>query len=241
VAQLFPADFCSFSWRLIDLRLCRSLRHDSVDHSEAGNATAAHVNPNAPNWKFIVAPHIPPSFIHFFAFCTCHPRCEDSFMDDDGDGLTGSLGAKLAGWCALYGVAMLFIVLRIFARLYIFGALTLDDWLMIAVAVAYTGSMITEIFLYLAFQSVNIVNYIKVSTLLGCTCLIIDCIRTLFHRGVDNVAHQVLRVGFPQTSHTRQANAFVRQYSLCHPHLNLYRFECVQSHLVCSNSLIMGP
>jgi hypothetical protein len=89
-----------------------------------------------------------------------------SLMDDDGDGLTGSLGAKLGGWCALYGVAMIFIVLRIFARLYIFGALTLDDWLMVVAAVAYSGSMITEIFLYLAFQNFNIVAYIKVSKFL---------------------------------------------------------------------------
>jgi hypothetical protein len=80
-------------------------------------------------------------------------------MDTD---LAGALGGKLAAWCVLYGVGMCFIGLRIFARLHIFGSLTIDDWLMVAAAVAYTFSMITEIFVYLSLKSLNILGYIKV-------------------------------------------------------------------------------
>ena len=80
-------------------------------------------------------------------------------MDND---LQGSLGGKLAPWCVLYGVAMCFIGLRIFARLHIFGALTVDDWLMIAAAIAYTFSMIAEIFIYISLMNLNILGYIKV-------------------------------------------------------------------------------
>jgi len=74
-----------------------------------------------------------------------------------------SLDHKLGAWIALYAAAMIFIGLRTFSRLHIFGALTIDDWLMIAAGIAYTGSMITEIFIYLALTSFNIVGYIKVS------------------------------------------------------------------------------
>lgn len=80
-------------------------------------------------------------------------------MDND---LQGSLGGKLAAWCVLYGVAMCFIGLRIFTRLHIFGALTVDDWLMVAAAIAYTFSMITEIFVYLSLKNLDILGYIKV-------------------------------------------------------------------------------
>lgn len=81
-------------------------------------------------------------------------------MDPD---LQSSLNYKLAGWCALYAGAMIFIGLRIFGRLYIFGSLTVDDWLMVAAAIAYTGAIITEIFIFLAFRAFDIVSYIKVS------------------------------------------------------------------------------
>ena len=77
--------------------------------------------------------------------------------------LQPSLENKLGAWIALYGAAMIFIGLRIFSRLHIFGSLTIDDWLMIAAGIAYTGSMITEVFIYLALTSFNIVGYIKVS------------------------------------------------------------------------------
>lgn len=73
-----------------------------------------------------------------------------------------SLDRKLGAWVALYVVAMIFVGLRVFSRLHIFGSLTIDDWLMVAAGIAYTGSMITEIFVYLALSSFNIVGYIKV-------------------------------------------------------------------------------
>ena len=81
-------------------------------------------------------------------------------------GLQASLGGKLAAWCVLYGVAMCFIGLRIFARLHIFGALTVDDWLMVAAGIAYTFSMITEIFVYLSLMNLDILGYIKVHLIL---------------------------------------------------------------------------
>jgi hypothetical protein len=81
-------------------------------------------------------------------------------MDSD---LQGSAGHKLAGWCVLYAVGVSFIGVRIFARLHIFGSLTIDDWIMIAAGIAYTGSMITEVFLWIAlFKDFNITMYIKV-------------------------------------------------------------------------------
>jgi len=72
------------------------------------------------------------------------------------------LNGKLAGWCVLYGAGMLFIGGRLYARWHLYGSLSLDDWLMVAAAVAYTGSMITEIFIFLAFRAIDITAYIAV-------------------------------------------------------------------------------
>jgi hypothetical protein len=80
-------------------------------------------------------------------------------MDND---LQATLGGKLAAWCVLYGVGMCFIGLRIFARLHLFGSLTIDDWLMVAAGVAYSFSMLTEIFIYLSLMHLDILGYIKV-------------------------------------------------------------------------------
>lgn len=73
-----------------------------------------------------------------------------------------TLNAKLGGSCALYAVAMIFIGLRIFSRLYLFGPLDVDDWLMVTTAIAYTGSMIMEILAWIEFKDLNVVQYIKV-------------------------------------------------------------------------------
>jgi hypothetical protein len=70
--------------------------------------------------------------------------------------------AKLAGWVTLYAIALMFIALRIYSRIHIFGALTVDDWLMVGAGIAYTGSMVTEVFIWKAFVDFTIVIYIKV-------------------------------------------------------------------------------
>jgi hypothetical protein len=69
---------------------------------------------------------------------------------------------KLGGWTALYVVAMAFIGVRIFARMHIFGSLAIDDWLMIVAAIAYSASMITEVFVWIAFRDYDVLGYIKV-------------------------------------------------------------------------------
>lgn len=73
-----------------------------------------------------------------------------------------AMRAKLAGWVSLYAVAIIFIILRLYSRIHIFGALTVDDWLMVGAGIAYTGSMITEVFIWKAFIDFAIVTYIKV-------------------------------------------------------------------------------
>lgn len=72
------------------------------------------------------------------------------------------LNDKLVAWCVLYGGGMVFIGGRIYARLHLYGSLMLDDWLMIAAAIAYTGCMITEIFIFLALRGMDITTYISV-------------------------------------------------------------------------------
>ena len=72
------------------------------------------------------------------------------------------LNGKLAGWCVVYGVGMLFIGGRLFSRWHLYGSLCLDDWIMVAAAVAYTGSMITETFIFLAFRAIDLTAYIAV-------------------------------------------------------------------------------
>jgi len=88
---------------------------------------------------------------------------------------SSSLNAKLGGWVALYTVGMISIGLRIFARTHLFGSLTSDDWLMIGAGVAYTGGMITEIFVFLAYRSVNILEYIKVRIVLSSQLSLAGC------------------------------------------------------------------
>ena len=78
------------------------------------------------------------------------------------DGDRAILNAKLGGSCALYAIAMIFIGLRIFSRLYLFGHLAVDDWLMVVAAIAYTGSMVLEILAWIEFKDLNVVQYIKV-------------------------------------------------------------------------------
>jgi hypothetical protein len=72
------------------------------------------------------------------------------------------LNDKLIGWCILYGAGMLFIGGRIYVRLHLYGSLATDDWFIVAAAVAYTGCMITEIFVFLAFRATDITAYIAV-------------------------------------------------------------------------------
>jgi len=72
------------------------------------------------------------------------------------------LNGRLAGWCVIYGVGMLFIGGRLFSRWYLYGSLRLDDWIMVAAAVAYTGSIIAEIFIFLAFRAIDLTAYIAV-------------------------------------------------------------------------------
>jgi len=76
----------------------------------------------------------------------------------------GYLVNKLASWCTLYAVAIVFIGLRIYSRLYIFGSLTIEDWLMIAAGMAYTATMVLEILLWDAYRVVNILSFLKVSS-----------------------------------------------------------------------------
>ena len=52
--------------------------------------------------------------------------------------------------------------LRIFLRLNRFGFLTIDGWLMVALEIAYTGSVITESVVYLVFTSFDFIGYLKV-------------------------------------------------------------------------------
>jgi hypothetical protein len=76
--------------------------------------------------------------------------------------MDAGLSNKLVAWCVLYGGGMAFIAGRLFARWYIYGRFAPDDWLMVAAAVAYTGCMITEIFIYLSFKAADITAYIAV-------------------------------------------------------------------------------
>ena len=149
-------------------------------------------------------------------------------------------GRKLAGWCSLYAVAMLFMGFRIFARLYIVGPMAIDDWLIIAAMIAYTGCMITEIFVWIAlFKNFNLTMYIKVLLIL------IELLKTVFFCFVllcylDDVAHQIFGVVFHEATHTWTKDEHLCQ--LCMRHLGrfLHRIEHLQSHMVCTNTVIMG-
>jgi len=76
----------------------------------------------------------------------------------------GDIAGKLAAWCVLYGAAMVFIGLRIYGRLHIFGNLRIDHWLMTVAGLFYTASMIIEILLWIALRGIQVYSYIQVSS-----------------------------------------------------------------------------
>jgi hypothetical protein len=76
--------------------------------------------------------------------------------------MDADLNNKLVAWCVLYGGGMVFIAGRLYARWHIYGSFAPDDWLMVAAGIGYTGCMVTEIFIYLAFKAVDITAYIAV-------------------------------------------------------------------------------
>jgi hypothetical protein len=154
------------------------------------------------------------------------------------NGLQATLPGKLAGWCVLYSVAMCFIGLRIFARLHIFGSLTIDDWLMVAAGVAYTMSMITEIFVYVSLRGLNILGYIKVYPFE--VSLIVVGFRFVFCCCVDHVAHQALCLVFYEETCAWKVDESVCKCCFCGLGIGVYRTECVQSVVVRANLVCLG-
>jgi hypothetical protein len=92
-----------------------------------------------------------------------------------------NLAGKLAGWCVLYAAGMTFIGLRIYARLHIFGSLTIDDWLMVLSGVFYTTSMVLEILSWIALTSYAIEQYLKVTSQLNCLSKVCVLARDIAH------------------------------------------------------------
>jgi hypothetical protein len=136
-----------------------------------------------------------------------------------------AMRAKLAGWVTLYAVALIFIGLRLFSRIHIFGSLTVDDWLMVGSGIAYTGSMVSEVFIWRAFIDFAIVEYIKVH--LHCTLLIQGRFCFLFHHYNDNVVDQILSMVFHETTYARKMDESGCECSIRHSHIELYRHVCL--------------
>ena len=157
-------------------------------------------------------------------------------MEND---LQATLPGKLAAWSVLYGVGMCFIGLRIFSRLHIFRSLTIDDWLMVAAGVAYTMSMITEIFIYLSLKNLNILGYLKVNRFELDLIVVGFCI--VFCCCVDDVAHQVLCLMLYEETYAWKVNESLRKCCFWSAGIDIYRIECIQSVMVCANLICLGP
>lgn len=104
----------------------------------------------------------------------------------DGQKIQESLNRKLGVWVAWYAVRKMCIRHHIYARLHIFGSLTLDYWLMIATAIAYTGYIITEIFCVFGFQEfwnylIYQGSYLNIDFCEVCFCIIFSCRLTILH------------------------------------------------------------
>jgi hypothetical protein len=133
--------------------------------------------------------------------------------------------AKLAGWVTLYAVALIFIGLRLFSRIHIFGSLSVDDWLMVGAGVAYTGSMVSEVFIWRAFIDFAIVDYIKVH--LYCTLLIQGCFCFFFHHCDDHVVDQILSMVFHETNDARKMDESGCECCIRDSRIELYRHKCL--------------
>lgn len=121
--------------------------------------------------------------------------------------------AKLAGWVTLYAIALIFIALRIYSRIHIFGSLTVDDWLMVGAGIAYTGSMVTEVFIWKAFVDFTIVIYVKVfpqwsNSNVGRLCFVL-------HNCTGNVVNKVFRMVFYETTHAWKMDESGCERCLC--------------------------
>lgn len=110
---------------------------------------------------------------------------------------------------------------------------------MVGAGVAYTMSMITEIFIYVSLKNLNILGYIKVIRFE--LHLIVVCFRFVFCCCIDDVAHQVLCLVLYEETYAWEVDESLCKCCFWGVGIDICRFEYIQSVVVRANLICLGP